>query len=248
MATGTTIPRRRLRIPKAARRSPETSAHRGIDTGASASDAERANLRVLPFDREIFTSVQWYEVVSGRRPEAISGATSTTLNVTLDAKKRGPQYYYARVTLRGITEESRTATLSELTGEPAFHARLLNKGYTTADISNPQFDNLDPDHNGLTHFAEYALGLLPGRAPRWQLGITPVPAESGQPGGTDLLVSLPALQPGVRYILQTSPDGQAWADFMVLESDPQDDSPPVIRVPGGENTKLLVRLKLSAIP
>jgi len=209
---------------------------------------ESATLSLTVTSGVLLPQIQWYEGLRGTRARAIDRATGTTLTVTLDAKIRGPQYYYARVTGGGRTEDTRQATLSELTGEPAFNERLKRMGYTDSDFRNPQFDNLDPDGNGLTHFAEYALGLLPGRPPRWALSIVPVPALSGQPGEIDLLIQLPELRPGVRYTLQSSTDSNAWTDVIELQSDTLPEGPPVIRVPGGGSPKLMARLKLGAAP
>lgn len=216
------------------------------DAAVLPGESATLSLAVDPSVRS--AQIQWYEGLRGTRARPIERATNTSLTVTLNAKTRGPQFYFARVTGAGRSEDTRQVTLTELTGEPAFRERLERLGYTQFDFRNPEFDTLDPDKNGLTHFAEYALGLLPGSAPRWALSLDVVPSLSGLPGELDLLVTLPELLPGVLYTLQSSPESQAWTDVIALQSDTQPEGPPVIRVPGGGNAKFLVRLHLAAIP
>lgn len=189
-------------------------------------------------------TLQWYEGEKHLRPRAIPGATGATHNVTIGT---GPKHYFVRVTTRGAVEDSRQATVNPLTGEEEFEAQLLGMGYTQPQLDAPGFDDQDPDKNGLTHFMEYALGLLPGMPPEWLHSLEAVPAASGIPGETDLLITLRPLQPGVRYTLQSSPDGQTWTDVIDITAQDTIESLPVIRVPGAGQPGLLVRLKLQPL-
>ena len=98
----------------------------------------------------------------------------------------------------------------------------------------------------MSHYAEFALGLLPGAAPRWALNIETVPSESGYPGEVDLLVTLPRLQPQVLYRLQSTPDSLSWDTEAELEGSDYSETGAVVRVPGRGNPTLLVRLKIDA--
>ena len=90
----------------------------------------------------------------------------------------------------------------------------------------------------MSHYAEFALGLLPGAAPRWALNIETVPLESGYPGEVDLLVTLPRLQ--------STPDSLSWDTEAELEGSDYSETGAVVRVPGRGNPTLLVRLKIDA--
>ncbi len=145
----------------------------------------------------------------------------------------------------GRQEDSRQVSAIPLAGKPAFRSRLVQRGYTPAQLNAPGFNNDDPDKNGLSHFAEFALGLLPGDTPRWALKIEPVPAESGFPGEVDLLITLPRLQPLVLYKLQSSADATGWETVEELEGADFDDTQITVRVPGGGSSRMLVRLSMA---
>ena len=75
-----------------------------------------------------------------------------------------------------------------------------------------------------------------------------MPSEGGYPGEVDLLVTLPRLQPGVLYRLQSTADSLSWKTEAELQGSAYSEAGPVIRVPGRGDSRMLVRLNLSAAP
>jgi hypothetical protein len=236
-----------------------------LDRSIGITDNDPSVIRVQPVDVSLLpgtsgsfsvspqTSVllptyQWYRGVKGDTRSPISGATDDSLRFELAARAAGPELYWVRVKgLGGKQEDSRQVSAAPLTGYEAFRARLLQRGYTLNQLNAPGFNNDDPDKNGMSHYAEFALGLMLGDAPRWALNIETVPAESGYPGEVDLLVTLPRLQPQVLYRLQSTPDGLSWDTEAELEGSDYSETGAVVRVPGGGNPTLMVRLKIEAV-
>jgi hypothetical protein len=229
------------------------------DNDAAIIQTQPADVLLLPGASSSFTvtpapglglpNYQWYRGLRGNLRSPVSGGTNATLSVTLSAGATEPQLYWVRV--RGFgnrQEDSRQVSAIPLAGGAAFRARLTERGYTPAQLNAPAFNDADPDKNGLTHFAELALGLLPGDAPRWALNVEAVPSEGGYPGEVDLLVTLPRLQPGVLYRLQSTADSLSWKTEAELQGSAYSEAGPVIRVPGRGDSRMLVRLNLSAAP
>lgn len=212
---------------------------------AALLPGDGVTLRVVPERTVIGATYQWYRGLRTGRGAAITGATSSSLRVTLDPKATGPEYYFVRVAGGGVTENSRQVVISPLDGEAAFNAELLAMGYTQAQIDAPGFDDLDPDKNGLSHFAEYALGLLPGDAPLWITKVEAGPGDADNPDQIDLFVTLPPLQAGVRYLVESSGDGNSWAVVAELAGDYYTNRSVVVRVPGHGSPNLFARLHMT---
>jgi hypothetical protein len=156
--------------------------------------------------------------------------------------------YWVRVTDpgRALEEEySRQVTLSPLTGFAAFKQRLLQRGYTQSQINAPGFAEADPDGNGLSHFAEHAVGIFPGEEP---IGIQDYELDRVANGGdADLLVTLPPLQPDVLYTIQSGSDLIEWTTVAELSGDPHDPA-PILRVPSLWMGRLFAHLLVAPLP
>lgn len=191
---------------------------------------------------------QWYSGRRGDERRPIAGATNPTLSATLPSGAAVPVYFWVRVYVPGrqIREEhSRQVTLSPLTGLAAFKQRLLQRGYSTAQINAPGFEAADPDGNGLSHFTEHAVGILPGQTATGIRKVELVPAEGGGLRAFDVLVTLPPLQPDVVYLLQTSSRLTGWVTMAEVTGDPLSDPAQVVRIPHTGAEQLLVKLAVS---
>jgi len=210
-------------------------------------------LSVTPARDLTGVTYQWFRGTRGNTnsKSLIIGATSANLLVTLPASATGPALYWVRVNAPGRPlreEHSRQVTLSPLTGFAAFKQRLLQRGYTQAQINAPGFAEADPDGNGLSHFAEHAVGIFPGQEPSGIGNVELAPAETGGVGELDLLVTLPPLQPDVLYLIQSSSDLTGWTTVAELTGNPYSDSAPVVRVPSLGTGRLFGQLLVTPLP
>lgn len=196
---------------------------------------------------------QWFRGPRGNTNShsRIIGATNPTLHVTLPASATGPALYWVRVTEPGRPtpeEHSRQVTLSPLTGFAAFKQRLLQRGYTQAQINAPGFANADPDGNGLSHFVEHAMGIFPGDPPAGFRKYELDPVGPAGAGDADLLVTLPPLQPDVLYVIQSGSDLIGWTPVTELSGDPHENPATVIRVPSLGSGRLFAHLLVTPLP
>lgn len=210
-------------------------------------------LAVTPVRSLTDFTYQWFRGTRGNTSShsLIIGATNPTLRVTLPATATGPVLYWVRVNAPGRPspeEHSRQVTLSPLTGFAAFKQRLLQRGYTQAQINAPGFAEADPDGNGLSHFVEHAVGIFPGEQAigfrKYELD----PAEVASGGDADFLVTLPPLQPDVLYLIQSASDLSGWTTVAELSGDPHADPATVIHVPSLGTGRLFVQLQVTPLP
>jgi hypothetical protein len=206
-------------------------------------------LSVTP-ERIADISYQWFRGMRGDTSSrnVITGATNPTFLAPLPASATEPVRYWVRVTAPGRPlreEHSRQVTITPLTGFAAFKQRLLQRGYTQAQINAPGFAAADPDGNGLNHFTEHAVGIFPGQPP---VGLRHYELDATGGGDADLLVTLPSLQPDVLYLVRAGSDLLGWTTVAELSGDPHGDPAPVVRVPSLGAGRLFVQLQVTPLP
>lgn len=204
---------------------------------------------------------QWYRGERGDTSDPISGATSATEDILLPAGATQPMPVWVRVrTFLGKREDSQTALLSPLKGYAAWKSRLLDHGYTAADLANAKFDILDPDNDGLGHLLEYALGGQPYTPDRHLLPTVALErstAGSSSPfnlnpstrtGKLDLVLTFGPMKSDLRYIAEFSDDMDQWTVWKEETASPligrTTPTETKFRIPTQEEDRMFARLRV----
>ena len=108
----------------------------------------------------------------------------------------------------------------------------------------PKLPPSDPDSNGMSHLMEYALGIFPGQSSggikSMELVAPLIPTI-----GYDLLITLPTLQEGVGYGVDTGVGTNSWTRVVDLTGGPASNQAPVVRVPSLGSDNQFVRLQVT---
>ena len=96
----------------------------------------------------------------------------------------------------------------------------------------------------MSHLMEYALGIFPGQSSRgiksMELVAPLIPTI-----GYDLLITLPTLQEGVGYGVDTGVGTNSWTRVVDLTGGPASNQAPVVRVPSLGSDKQFLRLQVT---
>jgi hypothetical protein len=127
---------------------------------------------------------------------------------------------------------------------------VLSDGSPTSNgvSTAPGFAEADPDGNGLSHFAEHAVGIFPGDPPAGFRKYELDPVGPAGAGDADLLVTLPPLQPDVLYVIRSGSDLIGWTTVTELSGDPHENPATVIRVPSLGSGRLFAHLLVAPLP
>lgn len=209
---------------------------------------------------------QWYRGERGDTSDPISGATRATEDILLPTGSSQPMPVWVRVrTVLGKREDSQTALISPLKGYAAWKSRLLDHGYTAADLAEAKFDVLDPDRDGLNHLLEYALGGQPYTQDRHLLPTVSLERSTsndtspfnlnpsaGRTGKMDLVLTFGPMKSDLRYITEFSEDMTSWTVWkdetaapLIGRALPTETK---VRIPTQSERSMFARLRVVLLP
>jgi hypothetical protein len=184
-------------------------------------------------------SYQWFSGESGDTSRPLNGATGTSLNVTVGSFT-GRYWVRVRRTLNASTsffEFSDTALVSPLTGYAEWKHALLSHGYSQAELDAPDFDSGDPDADGLTRLAEYALGGQPYSRDESLLPRVVVT-------GTGAYFHFRRARSDVDYTVALTADLQTWSDFVTNPGTVSAAADQIVPLPDSGISPVFARLRV----
>ena len=166
-------------------------------------------------------------------PANISGSTVTLTGatglVTVTATQAG------NATTAAATPVVRTFTVN---AAPPFQTFLANAGVP----ANKRGPNDDPDNDGIPNLIEYGLGLAPNTSDAAAM-------PQGVTSGGNLSITYRRAQPGLVYVVETSPTltGGTWTSVGVNQGTPDGNGWTTASIPVGPNAGFL-RISITLAP